>query len=657
MVEAWDEETEPRPLVVNGRYRLKKLLEKGGMGAVWRAHDQNSDLDRDVAVKVIRLDPDRADAREAAVREARLAAGLQHPGITVVHDVCHDDENLYIVTELLLGKNLGHLLRHHLGLLPLTVVIDFAIQAADALAAAHKGHKGTGHEGTEHGRGVVHRDLKPSNLFVQYGCHIKVLDFGLARKGDSSDPVTEGLFGTPRYMSPEQWNNKLPSPGMDLYALGCVLYEMLTGKPPFTSDSIAGYMYMHLNKTPDAPCKLEAGFPPSLRTLTMELLAKDPADRPRNAATVAAALRRIHAEMEDAARQAAQAEANDAAREAARAEINAIRDSARAEAEHAVRRAVQAEVERAARQAEAERVAREASGKKPARIACAASSTEPFEILVQDETSYLQHRVWRDASWSPRPGIGLPEGQVTAIAAGVYRAQTARLVVAVARGTPYLKYWWKQRDAWYCWADWADLSNQGHADVTDVALSFPAKDQADLFALDSRGRIFHRRLHPERDPHDNKASQWRTIPDYGIPGGTAMAIAAVSHRNDLQVLAAVASDGSVWSNSWSHKDYENGWGGWRPLGQDATAGIACASPAPGQLDFLARGRDGSLWHRSWSKSRGSPPWTRLSIPAGPITDIAAAPADGQRLALAALALDGVIYHGILPVTGGDPEWF
>ena len=255
------------------------------MGEVWGGLDLR--LGRAVAVKVLQdTDPGEEDVRRF-VREATVAAGLQHPGITVVFDADAHDGQLFIVTELLTGQDLGKVLAAHPGGLPLDQLLDLGIQFADALAAAH-------------GRGIIHRDLKPANLFIQAderlpGGRLKVCDFGLARDLASSSKVTRlgDVFGTPAYMAPEQWHAAATGPGADLYAVGCILFEMLTGQVPFTGPSMPALMAAHLTQQPVPPRDLKPGVPATLNDLVLSLLAKEPAGRPASAAEVLTGLTRL----------------------------------------------------------------------------------------------------------------------------------------------------------------------------------------------------------------------------------------------------------------------------------------------------------------------------------------------------------------------------
>jgi serine/threonine protein kinase len=250
------------------------------MGEVWRGVDEQ--LDRPVAVKVLQehlADPELAGRFR---REARIAARLRHPGITVVHDVGSDNGHLFIVMELLYGRDLAAMLVEAPAGLPIDATVSLTIQAAEALQAAHAGH-------------VVHRDLKPANLFVQDGGLLKICDFGIAWAVDSTAHLTATgqAIGTPAYMSPEQCQGQQVDERSDLYSLGCVLYALLTGQPPFAEGQPLAIMLQHLNAAPAVPRTIRPDVPPDLDHLTLELLAKDPARRPADAGHVIAALRAL----------------------------------------------------------------------------------------------------------------------------------------------------------------------------------------------------------------------------------------------------------------------------------------------------------------------------------------------------------------------------
>lgn len=255
-------------MTLGGRYELKELLGRGGMGEVWLARDLSL-LRRDVAVKVL-SSLGGASAVRRFQREAAILAGLQHPGITVVHDAGEHDGFLFIVMELLRGRDLGHVLAERGGPLPVERAVDVARQTAVALAAAH-------------GRGVVHRDLKPGNLFVQPGDEMKICDFGIALTADASAALTTAgsVLGTPLYMAPEQWRGTGVDARADLYSLGCILYEMLTGRAPFAAaGSVYALLHQHVEDAPAPPRELRPELPTYLDDLVLTLLAKDPAARP-----------------------------------------------------------------------------------------------------------------------------------------------------------------------------------------------------------------------------------------------------------------------------------------------------------------------------------------------------------------------------------------
>ncbi|MFB7468100.1 WD40 repeat domain-containing serine/threonine protein kinase [Streptomyces sp. NPDC056224] len=264
----------------SGRYRLDTRLGHGGIGEVWRAYDV--ELGRAVAVKVL-LEFDATDELLRRFRrEAAIGARLQHPGITVVHDIGQHENRLFIVMELLEGEDLARLLSRSPGGLPVTEAVALALQAAEALAAAHA-------------QKVVHRDLKPANLFLLADGRLKICDFGIARTADATDglTVTGRPFGTPSYMAPEQWRGEHVDARCDLYALGCVLHALLTGAPPFP-DPAQPWVLMrrHLDETPPDLRTVRADAPADLAELVASLLAKDPAARP-DAPTTAERLRAI----------------------------------------------------------------------------------------------------------------------------------------------------------------------------------------------------------------------------------------------------------------------------------------------------------------------------------------------------------------------------
>ncbi|MBL1096789.1 serine/threonine-protein kinase [Streptomyces coffeae] len=270
--------------LIQGRYRLLDLIGRGGMGEVWRARDEA--LGRRVAVKCLKpLGPQYDQAvtgvlRERFRREARVAAALQHRGVTVVHDFGEDEGVLFLVMELLEGRNLGQLLddnKHHP--LPVPDVLDIAGQVAAALAYTHQ-------------QGIVHRDLKPANIMRLADGSVKLCDFGIARPGQdigltSRLTGTGVAMGTPHYMSPEQIVGGAVDHRSDLYSLGCVLYELATGAPPFDLGDAWAILVGHRDTPPAPPRRHRPELPERFERVVLDLLAKTPERRPRDASDLA----------------------------------------------------------------------------------------------------------------------------------------------------------------------------------------------------------------------------------------------------------------------------------------------------------------------------------------------------------------------------------
>ena len=277
--------------VLEGRYRIEGLLGRGGMGAVYRATELGI-TERPVAVKVtLPLGRDVASQAERFRREARAAARLTHPHSLRVFAFGETETGeLYLVTEQLVGRSLGDELDSR-GALDVGRALRLVIQACGALSEAHGG-------------GMVHRDLKPDNLFLVKaagtGDFIKVIDFGLASLPDAEQvrlTATGAAIGTPAYMSPEQAQGRPMGPETDIYSMGVILYEMVTGRAPFTGPSAFEVMRAHAM---DPPPPLESAgrfIPPALVGVVARCLAKDPQARYPDAAALADALEPIAAEL------------------------------------------------------------------------------------------------------------------------------------------------------------------------------------------------------------------------------------------------------------------------------------------------------------------------------------------------------------------------
>jgi serine/threonine-protein kinase len=284
------------PRLLGGRYQLGSLLGRGGMAEVRRARDLR--LGRDVAVKQLRIDLATDATFQARFRrEAQSAAGLNHPNIVAVYDTGDEADPAtgvqvpYIVMELVDGHTLREILRTGRQIQP-EKALEFAQGVLDALSYSHKA-------------GIVHRDIKPANVMLTPSGQIKVMDFGIARAvADTSATMTQtaAVIGTAQYLSPEQARGETVDSRSDIYSAGCLLYELLVGRPPFQGDSPVSVAYQHVREAPVPPSQLDPMISPGMDAIVLKALAKDPADRYQTAAAMRADIGRLLAGQDVIAR-------------------------------------------------------------------------------------------------------------------------------------------------------------------------------------------------------------------------------------------------------------------------------------------------------------------------------------------------------------------
>jgi eukaryotic-like serine/threonine-protein kinase len=263
---------------IGERYRIEARIGQGGMAEVFRGHDPS--LDRTVAIKVL-LPPFDRDAGFVARfrREAQAAARLNHPNIVGVYDAGAEGDTQYIVMEYVEGRTLASFLAGGGKPTPMQAV-ELGEKIAAALAAAHA-------------QGIVHRDIKPANVMVTRAGAVKVMDFGIARiQTDATAPQTSSVIGTPAYFSPEQAQGQQVDARSDIYSLGCVLYELLAHRQPFTGDTPVAVAYKQVNESPPPPSQVNPDIPPRLDAVVMKCMAKNPANRYQSADELIADLER-----------------------------------------------------------------------------------------------------------------------------------------------------------------------------------------------------------------------------------------------------------------------------------------------------------------------------------------------------------------------------
>jgi serine/threonine protein kinase len=271
-----------------GQYEIGRLIGRGGMAVVYRARQVS--MDREVAVKIIKTDL-AADAKfvERFRREAHLVALLSHPHILKVFDYGQQGQVLYLVMELLRGGNLSSVIAK--GPMPVSLSVKILGQIASALDYAHQ-------------KGLIHRDLKPENVLFDETGNAFLSDFGLAKLlgSQSFQTQTGAVMGTPAYMSPEQWRGTDVDARADIYALGILTFEMLTGQLPFNADTPFAFMHMHANEPPPSILERNAALPPAMSQIIRKALAKDPNERYQSAGALAEAVRRAVAGAEGSQR-------------------------------------------------------------------------------------------------------------------------------------------------------------------------------------------------------------------------------------------------------------------------------------------------------------------------------------------------------------------
>ena len=254
-----------------GRYEVISELGQGAMGVVYKARDPL--IDREVAIKTINLSlalEEREEYEARFYQEAKAAGRLGHPNIVTIYDVGRTGDIAYIAMEYLHGRELRDVLNEN-KILPVSQVLDIIIQVAQGLSYAHE------HE-------IVHRDVKPSNVMIIRDGHVKITDFGIARMASAAVRTQTGMvLGSPKYMSPEQVLGKLTDQRSDIFSLGVMLYEMLTGQVPFIGENVNAIMYQTLNAIPAPPSNANPAVPEMLNYIVAKALAKDLDARYQNA--------------------------------------------------------------------------------------------------------------------------------------------------------------------------------------------------------------------------------------------------------------------------------------------------------------------------------------------------------------------------------------
>src|SRR3989442_3062497 len=267
-----------------GKFELHELIGEGAMGTVWKAYD--SVIRRYVALKLLSRAGRSTDAQDRFMREARAAGALQHPNIVTIYDLGEADDQLFIALELVDGRDLSQLIAEEEPL-ALERRLDIAIDVLQGLAYAH-------------GRGVIHRDIKPSNVRIASDRSVKIIDFGIARLQTADITGSGAIVGTPTYMAPEQITNGPITPATDLFAVGCLLYELLSYRKPFEGETVHGVLYQVLTTDPKPLRAIAPSLPLALDRVVAKALNKVPEDRYENARHMQSALASIRAALSGA---------------------------------------------------------------------------------------------------------------------------------------------------------------------------------------------------------------------------------------------------------------------------------------------------------------------------------------------------------------------
>ncbi len=267
-----------------GKFELHELIGEGAMGAVWRAYD--SVIRRYVALKLLSRAGRSADARERFLREARAAGALQHPNIVTIYDLGESDGQLYMAMELVDGRDLSALIALSEPL-ALERKLDIIIEVLQGLSYAHE-------------RGVIHRDIKPSNVRIASDGSIRIMDFGIARLQAGDTTGSGAIVGTPTYMAPEQITNGAITPATDVFAVGCLLYELLAYHKPFTGETVHGVLYQVLTTDPKPLRTMAPSIPAALERVVAKAMNKVPEERYETARQMQSAVFSIRAALSGA---------------------------------------------------------------------------------------------------------------------------------------------------------------------------------------------------------------------------------------------------------------------------------------------------------------------------------------------------------------------